>query len=106
MKKISIKFSLIVGVLLVPVFFVTLICSVKADELQSRVLENPYNKLAAQLNSKGEELSKREQALNALEKKLEKSYDLVLLIIGLLFLLIMVNFALDYHRRKTLLSNK
>lgn len=79
---------------------------VNADELKSTVVENPYNRLAAQLNNKGEELNRREQALAALESKLEKSYLQVFALVGVLFLLIVINFALDYHRRKNSLLSK
>jgi hypothetical protein len=78
----------------------------KADEMSSKVLENPYNRLAAQLDSKGQELSRREQALNALEAKLEKSYLQVFGLVGFLFVLILVNFILDYKRRRSLVNKQ
>lgn len=78
----------------------------RADEMSSRVLENPYNRLAAQLDDKGQELSRREQALNALEARLEKSYFQVFGLVGFLFVLILINFILDYKRRRSLVNKQ
>lgn len=76
----------------------------KADHLTSTVLENPYNRLAAQLDNKSQELSKKELALNSLEAKLEKSYFQVFVLVGFLFMLIVTNFILDYKRRRSLIN--
>jgi hypothetical protein len=99
------KCKSVIGIIAV-IYLHILILPIRADELKSTVLENPYNRLAAQLDNKGQELSRREMALDALEAKLEKSYIKVMGLVGLLFLLIILNFVFDYRRRKSLIVNK
>lgn len=106
MRRESIKIKFAYGFVLLAIFFSGLRTAVLADEIKSVVRENPYNRLAAQLENKDTELSKREQALQALETRLEKSYNLVFGLVGFLFLLIVANFLLDHKRRKNSLLNK
>jgi hypothetical protein len=69
------------------------------------VPENPFNKLARELNEKEENLNAREKDLNEREEALSDSPDSLLLIgIGLgvvvLFILVSINYYLDFRRRK------
>ncbi len=64
------------------------------------VEENPYNKVAAQLQQKEKDISERESLLNKYEKELQRSNMTLALFVLILFLLIMLNYYLDYHRKK------
>jgi hypothetical protein len=71
------------------------------------VSENKYNKLAAQLEDKEDRLDAREGELALLEKKMSDSYKgqetLILFLfagIMILFMLVSVNYYLDYKRKK------
>lgn len=72
-------------------------------EIKSSVPENPYNRLANQLEQKDKELNQREKSLDMLQAKLEQSYLKVFAAVGVLFFLILLNYVLDYRRRKMLL---
>ncbi|HAM88803.1 MAG: hypothetical protein US93_C0002G0049 [Candidatus Falkowbacteria bacterium GW2011_GWD2_38_42] len=76
--------------------------------MSSSVAENPFNKLALDLKNKENSLSQKEQALNAREAELNSRSGLnqtvllwvVIVGIFILFILIIINFILDYRRRK------
>lgn len=95
----------------VGIFYGTKIGS--AVGMSSSVAENPFNKLALDLKNKENSLSQKEQALNAREAVLNSqigSNQAVLLwviIAGILilFILIIINFILDYRRRKNEKNN-
>lgn len=106
MKSRSVKKQVIAAIALAMLSCSLMVKPLQADELTSTVVENPYNRLAAQLDSKGRDLSRREQALDALEAKLEKSYYQVFALVGFLFLLIVANFILDFRRRRSLLNKQ
>jgi NADH:ubiquinone oxidoreductase subunit 2 (subunit N) len=69
-------------------------------ELNSVVAENPYNRAARQLEAKSQALDQREASLEELEQNLAQSYYQVFAAIGLLFMLILINFLLDHQRRR------
>jgi hypothetical protein len=71
-----------------------------ATSISMSVEENPYNKVAAQLQQKEKRISEREDLLNRYEKELQRGNMALALFVLLLFLLIMLNFYLDYHRKK------
>ena len=79
----------------------------EAMGLSMTVTENPYNKLALQLDEKQQALSERENGLKQLEQQLLQSNEnykiilmmLTLLVFVLLFLVI-INFYLDGRRRR------
>ena len=72
-----------------------------ADEMMRVAIpQNPYNSMAEQLNSKENALRERERALLSLQAKVEKSYEKIFVLIGLLFGLILLNFALDWFRKR------
>ena len=69
---------------------------------------NPFNTLAQQLQEKEDSLHFRERDLEAKEKKLTEdgknlSGKFVYVVLGLLTILVSVNFYLDYKRRKKIL---
>lgn len=71
------------------------------------VPENSYNKVAAQLEEKEDKLKNKENELVALEERISNSYkgqeNLVLFLsigILILFFLVLLNYYLDYKRRK------
>ena len=71
------------------------------------VQENPFNKLALQLKEKEDKLNQREEDLAARESVLNtpntfQAKLILFLAIGItvLFILVIVNFYLDYKRRK------
>ncbi|PLX27090.1 hypothetical protein C0583_05090 [Candidatus Parcubacteria bacterium] len=70
------------------------------------VPDNPYNKLASQLKEKEEMLNARENALNEREASIggTLSDETLIMIMGsgiiLLFLLIIINYYLDFRRNK------
>ncbi|MEI8361028.1 MAG: hypothetical protein WCG01_02785 [bacterium] len=72
--------------------------------IQTSVPENEYSRAAIQLRQKSTELDQRQQALDNLQKKIEQgnqTRDKVLVVAGLsLFVLIVINYYLDLHRRK------
>lgn len=95
----------VTSTLLVLLFNFLIVTQVQAVEfLRATINENPYNKTAQQLRDKEKQLSEREQALNALQKKMEGSLNTVMAISGGLFLLILINFALDVRRKKNTLA--
>jgi len=72
------------------------------------VPENPINKLALELKQKEAGLNEREQDLNEREKALAKASalnDNLYIFMGggiiVLFILVLMNFYLDYKRRKS-----
>jgi len=75
------------------------------------VPENPFNKLALQLEEKENSLNVREVELQKREQNLDsggvpidgQKNVIVLLMVGIivLFILVLVNYYLDYQRRKT-----
>ena len=75
--------------------------------VSTSVPENPFNKLAGQLKQKEEELALREQELNLKAEELDSgnnSQDLLIIVLGIgivvLFALVLLNYYLDYRRRK------
>lgn len=79
----------------------------QAMGLSMSVTENPYNKLAMQLNEKEQALTQRENDLNQLQEQLLQSnenYKLILMILTLLIFvllfLVILNFYLDSKRRR------
>jgi hypothetical protein len=86
----------------------------RAVGLSVGVPENPFNKLALQLEEKEDQLNVREKSLNEQEAKLaaqaEVRYSPLLtgLTIGviILFLLVIFNYYLDYRRKKRAEKNK
>lgn len=73
------------------------------------VPENKYNKVAAQLTEKESRLNEKEKELTVLEDKLLDSYRqnsqkkiMIFMALGIvaLFVLVLVNFYLDYKRRR------
>lgn len=75
------------------------------------VAENPFNKLALELDNKENQLNKREQELKKQEEDLSapnKKQDrmIFLMAIGIwaLFCLILFNYYLDYKRRKSIIK--
>ena len=77
----------------------------RAVGMDISVPENPFNKLALQLKEKEQLLNLREADLSKREASATGgSNDLYLAILGggviLLFLLVMLNYYLDYKRRK------
>ena len=70
------------------------------------VPENPFNKLALQLEEKEQKLNQKEAELNQLESKLKNTGGVNLVNIFLaggvvvLFILISLNFYFDYKRRQ------
>lgn len=69
--------------------------------------ENPFNKLAAQLEEKENKLNEREIALDIREKSTtdaDKFQNKIIYAIGagmvMLLVLILINFSLDFHRRR------
>ncbi len=68
------------------------------------VPENPINKLALQLKEKEADLAQKEQDLNAREKALNDRNNPLMIVltvgIGVLFALILLNYYLDYRRRR------
>lgn len=71
-----------------------------ATNISMSVEENPYNKVAAQLQQKEKNINEREALLNKYEKELQRGNMTLALFVLALFLLIMLNFYLDYHRRR------
>ena len=79
----------------------------QAMGLSLSIAENPYNKLALQLNEKERSLNERENYLNQLQTDLvqsSRSYKLVLMaltfLMFLLIFLVILNFYLDNRRRR------
>jgi hypothetical protein len=80
----------------------------RAISMSVSVSENPYNKLALQLKDKENQLNQREQDLAVRETKLQDQnltwQTKLILVLGagiiVLFVLILVNFYLDYRRRQ------
>ena len=79
----------------------------RAVGMSVSVPENPFNLIALQLKDKENQLNQKEQELNKKELDLDKtpSNNAVLLYIltvgiGVLFVLIMLNYYFDYRRRK------
>jgi hypothetical protein len=80
----------------------------RAVGMSVSIPENPINKLALQLKEKEDRLDQREQELDQrevdIDKQLEAKYNPVLVVlavgIGVLFILILFNYYLDYRRRK------
>lgn len=76
------------------------------------VPENPFNRLAFQLKEKEESLNQREVELNEREQALKSSggQNIIFIIlaagIGVLFVLVMLNYYFDYKRRKKEAENK
>jgi hypothetical protein len=73
--------------------------------MSTSVPENPINKLALDLQQKENLLAQKEQELNDREKTLNSGHQNIFMIglgigIMVLFLLIMLNYYLDYRRRK------
>lgn len=73
------------------------------------VEENPFNKLALELKNKENQLNEREQELDQKEMALNaenKKQDFLIMTMGfgiwVLFCLILINFYLDYKKRKKL----
>lgn len=64
------------------------------------VNENPYNKVAAQLQQKEKALSERELLVKKYETELQRGNMATTLAILVLALLVMLNFYLDYHRKR------
>jgi hypothetical protein len=68
------------------------------------VPENPFNKLAVQLKEKEADLAQKEQDLNAREQALNNHNNPLMIVlvigIGVLFVLILLNYYLDYRRRR------
>jgi hypothetical protein len=71
--------------------------------------ENPFNRIALQLKEKENNLNEREAALSAKEKQISQTEIgggqnnlMRVLIVGIiiLFILVIVNYYLDYRRRK------
>ena len=82
--------------------------------LSTSVVENPFSRLALQLNEKEERLNKLEKELNKKEKSLgeynktENSRLLLWLMAGgiiVLFMLIALNYYLDWKRKKIKTGN-
>ena len=80
----------------------------QAVGLTVSVPENPVNKLALQLKEKEDSLNSRELALNEreaqIDKQLQAQYNPVVIALAsgivVLFVLILVNYYLDYRRRR------
>lgn len=79
----------------------------QAVGMTTSVPENPFNKLAAQLEEKQDSLDAREAALDAREADLatgsstqQKLLLFVAIGIVVLFVLILLNFYYDWHRQK------
>jgi hypothetical protein len=87
------------------VFMISCSFASAAELTQVSVPVNPYNTLASQLTDKENGLNARELALNNLQQKLEQGYRQVFLVMGVLFLLIVINFLLDVRRRKKTADN-
>ena len=70
--------------------------------------ENPFNKLAAQLKDKEEELAQKENELlsreQAIAKKTISQQRIIIIMLGIgitiLFVLVIINYYLDFKRRK------
>lgn len=69
--------------------------------------ETPINRLAKQLDDREKELNDRQQKLNNIENNLEEKtrfqnvlLTIIFVVIVALFALILLNFYLDYKRRK------
>ena len=82
--------------------------------MSTSVVENPFSRLALQLSEKEERLNKLEKELNEKEKSLgehSKTEDSRLLLwlmasgIIVLFMLIALNYYLDWKRKKNKISN-
>ena len=70
--------------------------------VSASVPPNPFNTLAKQIKEKEDELNLRERDVNAREQALEKGKERGFLVygsFGMLLLLVMANFYLDYKRR-------
>ena len=79
----------------------------RAVGMSISIPENPFNRLAMQLQEKEDRLTQREKELDEREKELGKksflSDNTGLLMAGgiiLLFVLVLVNFYLDYRRKR------
>ena len=80
----------------------------RAMGLSVSVPENPINKLALELKQKEDQLDQKELDLNQREAEIEKQIDakynpaIIILSAGILvlFFLILVNYFLDYRRKK------
>lgn len=92
--------GLFCAVLLVGSFFTFSRQAMAVTNVSMSVEENPYNKVAAQLQQKEKNISEREKLLNKYEKELQRSNMVLALFVLALFLLIMLNFYLDYHRKR------
>ena len=83
----------------------------RAVGMSISVPENPFNKLALQLKEKESQLAVREKELAAREQELNKTGNQDTLIwllitgIGVLFVLIFLNYFLDYRRKKIVSKN-
>ncbi|GEM_PF-2415539 len=76
----------------------------------AEVPSNPYNTLAQQLREREEELDQREKDLLEEMTRLEKQNDavlnLIMILVGVLFFLMLINFYLDYKSRSEELKKK
>ncbi len=89
------------------------IASAAKMNVSAEVKPNQYSKLAVQLETKEDMLNSREQDLLLLQKKIEKQGSITgnVAILGLsggitiLFFLMMLNYYMDYRRKKTILKN-
>lgn len=84
----------------------------RAVGLNVGVQENPFNKLALDLKNREAELDARENDLVAREQDLlapNKRQNVAILIMGvgilLLFVLVITNYYLDFHRKKKVNPN-
>lgn len=75
--------------------------------ISTSVPENPFNKLASQLKEKEAELTIKEQELNLKAEELKtgnQGQDILVMVLGIgiviLFALVLLNYYLDYRRRK------
>ena len=72
--------------------------------MSTSVPENPFNNLALQLKEKENRLTLKENELNDREKALNSGGNLPLLLMGagiiVLFVLVLVNYYLDFRRKK------
>ena len=75
--------------------------------VSTSVPENPFNKLASQLKEKEEALALKEQELNLKAEELSSDnggQDILIIVLGagivVLFGLVLLNYYLDYRRRK------
>ena len=75
--------------------------------MSTKIVENPFNKLALDLRDKEEKLNLKEKELNAREVGLDNTFQtkqplaLWVLAVGIfiLFILMLINFIFDYKRK-------